>query len=183
MYLTQKANSIALTSTNNKGITLNPLYEVFAAVHRITLPRGLLCKSLHAKWRCSDVWDDVDMVMDMRIRGDCYADEAREATSLGSVKDVWSLLFSWGSFWVCSEAQCIDAAKIRIILEAIPCEWREIGFWIRGTREEGVNRRWSFDPVFFAKETSGRGDQVLMLEFCQGQWGMKRQKMATRCWC
>ena len=23
---------------------------------------------------------------------------------------------------ICSEAQCIDAAKIRIILEAIPCE-------------------------------------------------------------
>jgi len=49
------ANLIALTSTNNKGIILNPLYGVFSAVHRITLPRGLLCKSLHAKWRCSDV--------------------------------------------------------------------------------------------------------------------------------
>ena len=60
--------------------------------------------------------------MDMRIRGDCCADEAREATSLGSVKDVCSLLFSWRSFWVCLEAQCIDAAKIRIILEALPCE-------------------------------------------------------------
>src|SRR5271169_1104788 len=84
------SNSIALTSTDNKGITLNPLYGVFAAVHRVTLPRGLLCKSLCAKWRCSDVRDGVDMVMGMRIRGDCYVDKAREATSLGSVKDVWS---------------------------------------------------------------------------------------------
>ena len=25
------------------------------------------------------------------------------------------------------------------------------------------------------KETSGAGDQVLVLEFCQGQWGMKRR--------
>ena len=93
---TSSSNSIALTSTDNKGITLNPLYGVFAAVHRVTLPRGLLCKSLHARWRCSNVRDGVDMVMDMRIRGNCYADEAREATSLGSVKDVWSLLLVLG---------------------------------------------------------------------------------------
>ena len=90
------SNSIALTSTDNKGITLNTLYGVFAALHRVMLPRGLLCKSLHARWRCSNVRDGVDMVMDMRIRGDCYADEAREATSLGSVKDVWGLLLVLG---------------------------------------------------------------------------------------
>src|SRR5436190_1991437 len=44
----------------------------------------------------------------------------------------------------------------------------------QGTRE-GVNRRWSFGLVFFAKETLGHGDQVLVLEFCHGQWGMKRR--------
>ena len=84
---------------------------------RLTLPRGLLCKSLRAKCRCSGVRDDVDTRM--RIRGDCYADEAREATSLRGVKDVWGLLFNWGSFWVCSEVQCIGAARIRIILEKV----------------------------------------------------------------
>src|SRR5437667_12870357 len=60
------SNSIALTSTNNKGITLHPLHGVFAAIHRVTLPRGLLCKSLRAKWRCSDVRGGMDMVMGMR---------------------------------------------------------------------------------------------------------------------
>src|SRR5213083_1111039 len=39
-----EANSIALTSTNNKGITLHPLHGVFTAIHRVTLLRGLLCK-------------------------------------------------------------------------------------------------------------------------------------------
>ena len=123
------ANSIALTSMDMKGITLHPLHGVFAAVHRITLPRGLLCKTLSARWRCSDVRYGMDMVMGMRIWGDCYADEAREATSLGGVKDVWSLLFNWRSFWVCLEAQCIDVVRIRIILEEV-CD----SLWMKGNR-------------------------------------------------
>src|SRR2546423_1380856 len=93
---------------NNNGQEGYSITWGFRSRTRVTLPRGLLCKSLRARWRCSDVRDGVDMVVDMvvdmRIRGDCYADEAREATSLGGVKDVWSLLFSWRSFWVCSEA-------------------------------------------------------------------------------
>src|SRR5579862_3515747 len=92
---------------------------VFAAVHRVTLPRGLLCKSLYAKWRSSDIRDGVGMVMAMRIRGDCCADKAREATSLGSVKDVWSLLFSLRSFGYVRKrsVSTLHATRIKIILE------------------------------------------------------------------
>ena len=59
--------------------------------------------------------------MDMRIRGDCYADKAREATSLGSVKDVWSLLFSWGSFGYVRKrsVSTLHAARTKIILEEV----------------------------------------------------------------
>ena len=32
------------------------------------------------------------------------------------------------------------------------------------------------------KKRRGRGDQVLVLEFCQGQWGMKRRDVNARNW-
>src|SRR5438034_54501 len=60
-------NSITLISMNKKNIILHSLYEVFAVVYHVTLPRELLCKSLCVKWRCSEIRDDVDMIVDTRI--------------------------------------------------------------------------------------------------------------------